>query len=1376
MVAATPTVEVTQEQETVAQEVLPEQEQGVEEQTAANTEVESEEEVAESQVPFNLANVPLTEEEPASAEPQTTEDQAAKETTPPTAQGPPQSEIEEPVEAPEALPIPEPPINTENSGALINSLDGLPATSFLAGMDTVSKEANNVQTQEQVALSESMPEIEQPTGLPTKGSKELAAYQPKKGDAPDLKAKEGGREETVAEEHESDLAPIPKQVTPKIKPPGSQDEEQEEGSWWSRMFSFVSANISSIKTEDEGVNTSAGPRPKVDTSGAADPAQNNQNRAEADTSVTQEQAQADLNTTEYRGEEEIYPEIEREMLSPNVELTALEDREPQSVDELLLTPEVKAAVDLEAQAQMDAEAKIEIEKNRTEYETYQEDTVKEKEATNTEIEEETAKAKADQERSQNDAKAEVNTERENWKKDNEGVKEDYNTKSDEERKKVDGDIDGKIAEADRDVETEYSGAEKDAEEKKRKANEDAAKEKKKAEEKEKDRGFWGSISDAIGDFFDAIREAINDIFDALREGVKFLIEQAKKAVNALIDLARDAIVGFIKAFGEALKGFVSVALAAFPELRDKALGAIDKAVEVAVDVVNTLAEGLKEIANALLDALGAVLDAILAAYQAIYNLVLDALEFLTKGLIQIIAFISNLVAGAWYAPGEFFGALATESLGGDPSEPLPNFEVPKGQEEDWAIAMGKVEEKVAARPTADVAEGAADQVKELLNKPEFSDDDVAIDPFPAVEMDQVLINQLADLKEGETYDLGGAGENAVTTEQFKNAAADEMGIDLESETDVNAAPVSETTEDVEAAAGEDAVPDPDWRNMKDQEKLDHHLAQMLTEVEQTAAEEPKPTQEKPEAGDAGADAASLITKTGRLDVGQRLAFMGEQMLTGIQVLWNNYKGWIIAGLVTALLAAGIIAFFTGGAGLVAVIQVIGQALIIIFGAIAVARAMGSLWDYVKAAWAGDPQKAGKDLATAVAIIVVEFFLDKILLGMGKVFKRILKATKAVMKTTKTGTKVLKGLNTVRKGATKVVSKGKSVLRKGVVRVKNSKLVVRMQGVAGKGIKRFNKFRDDILDRFGFKRIWVEKHGKYIELWGEFNSKILLMKDDGDVEPVELSDAQKKHFGKDKQIGQKLDDPNLADDVRVDGDHVVVSNSFEERFNRMSADDKAKSLDKLKSDDFSVRRQEALKGGRPDFDETAKIKTKDIDSNLQKPVDSKKIEDAVDTNLSNRSKKVKERDVHPKGTDEYNKLNKKVIDESEEIGTKALDTHAEDIGLGKPVHSGDGAYTVDKIYLKDGKVYVGEAKGGKSALGGKMTSEGFSQQGTRAYLKQTADDMIKSGLKKGDKELLKNGRAIKSAINKGDGIVYFMGRQKINPNGTLGAFEIHQFDI
>ncbi|WP_210150140.1 AHH domain-containing protein [Chryseobacterium scophthalmum] len=91
---------------------------------------------------------------------------------------------------------------------------------------------------------------------------------------------------------------------------------------------------------------------------------------------------------------------------------------------------------------------------------------------------------------------------------------------------------------------------------------------------------------------------------------------------------------------------------------------------------------------------------------------------------------------------------------------------------------------------------------------------------------------------------------------------------------------------------------------------------------------------------------------------------------------------------------------------------------------------------------------------------------------------------------------------------------------------------------------FNHLSFKILTKFGFKKIWLEKHGKFMELWGEFNSKVLLMREDADGNKTvqvdtdgkpmfrDLNSADYKKIGRGKQVGVET----------TDG--LIVSNSYE----------------------------------------------------------------------------------------------------------------------------------------------------------------------------------------------------------------------------------------
>lgn len=984
---------------------------------------------------------------------------------------------------------------TGNTQEYTQSLMSQKPSGFLQGMKQADQDVQSAFDSERSTLQDSLPEVEQPTGLPTisERAKEAAATQ----------------SEQAAQELQQNNGEVPVS-DPEGKKEGHQIEENVEQAPSSVLdtiknffnFSFFGDNdsgksqvqqgITQLPTSDN-VETDPGVAPEVDMTGQANPAQNQQNLETSDASVAEEQAANKAESQLYKGEDDIYPEMELEMLRPTVELTEVEAA-PSLEDELPpASQEVMDSFDTSMQSAMDEQIAPEKEKQEAEFEKMQADQEAERLATDVKIEEETTNVRAQQETAQQQAQADVAAHRESWQAENEAVRQEYANQSEAEKARIDQEIDTKVQETDAEIATEYENARTEADSEVASTEAEAERQRAEAEKQSNEKSWWDRAMDAVSDFFDALKEGLNKLFDGLRSLVKGIIEAAKKLANKLIDFARDAIVGMIKAFGEVLKRLANIALAAFPELRDKFNAMIDSAVELAKEAVNALAEGLKKAVSALLDVLGAVLDAILAAYQAYYNLLLDALKFITVGLMKVLQFLWNLVEGAWYAPGEFLGALAKEALGGDPSEPLPNFEVPEGQEDQWAAAMG-LPEGETEMVDEQVSEQIPDEMMSLFTKDELADSDVVLEPDPAIEMDPELLDQIYDqVPDGGRLDMGGAESDSVTTEEFQASAADASGFDLSA---FAGDPVEQGTDAVdqaeasteEMAGAEGGGSGPDWRNMSDNQKLDHYLAEMLKPNEEAASQEPSPTTEQP-TEDLDNTPEVLMTKTGRLSIGERLGFMGKQMLTGIQVLWNKYKVWIITALVTALLIAGAIAFVSGGTALAAAVDIIVKALIIIFGAIAVMKSLGYIWDYVKYAWAGDTKKAGESLASAIAVIIVEFFIDKILIGMGKVFKRIAKsakaAVKAQLKATKTGRRVLAGALKTRRFA-------QTTLRRGISRVKNSRLVVNMGGKVGRGIKKLEDLRAAILDRFKFKGTWFEKHGEWLELWAQFNAKVLMI--------------------------------------------------------------------------------------------------------------------------------------------------------------------------------------------------------------------------------------------------------------------------------------------
>ena len=306
--------------------------------------------------------------------------------------------------------------------------------------------------------------------------------------------------------------------------------------------------------------------------------------------------------------------------------------------------------------------------------------------------------------------------------------------------------------------------------------------------------------------------------------------------------------------------------------------------------------------------------------------------------------------------------------------------------------------------------------------------------------------------------------------------------------------------------------------------------------------------------------------------------------------------------------------------------------------------------------------------------------------------------------------------------------------------------------------------NEILTKFGFKKIWLEKHGRFIELWGEFNSRVLLMREDADGNKTvqvdadgnpmfrELDSADYEILGRDKQVGAQMHDG------------VVVSNSFEERFSKMGPEKQRETLEKLRSDDFDVRRAEGFKGSRPEITIPSTLKTKDLDGVTEIKPFSKEYDDKLDNLATDRKAEL----GNPSELRGY----------SEQIGEAAADAHANAHGL-QPRYTGSGAYTLDKVYEKDGVFYVFEAKGGGSTLGGKRIDAineatgdfHIAEQGSREYLEKTIQDMANSR----DLRKMEMAEDLQNALDRGK-VKYMVVQQKLTKTGDIGEFTIKEFDI
>ncbi|MEM0996006.1 MAG: hypothetical protein AAGN35_02955 [Bacteroidota bacterium] len=668
------------------------------------------------------------------------------------------------------------------------------------------------------------------------------------------------------------------------------------------------------------------------------------------------------------------------------------------------------------------------------------------------------------------AQGEVGGLRRQWQAENDAVMSKYQDQAGKKKLETEGAVGRKASAADSEVAGLYRKADQDIASEEKKADADIAREKEEGEKekkkKKKKRRFGSRLKKFFKGIGDKIKNAISKIADALRKVVDKIVSIAKAAAKKVIEAAASAIKVIIRAAGEALKAIASVALAAFPALRDKFNALIDRAVKLACEAVDKIAAVLEQVVNKLLDGLGALIKLAITVLEKYYQFIIEALEMIFELIMKLLMGLKNLVLSVGKMPGYFMGAAAKEAIGTDVTQPLDGIErTPAEQAKYEKMRQG---DRNAVNGVAQASQGIEPEAQTLAGKDVLRFGDVELAGGPEV-FEGLDLGDFGD-EDGEIMELGGA-EEPITTADLRQIgfAGAEGKMDSEA-----GGPEMEA----------EAAPNPDFASMSDDAKLDYYLKQMGGDSSkmETGAE----------GGEMAADLAggeggleSLQAKTGPLSVAQRLGFVVQQMARGIGVWFKENQMKVYGALIGALAGAGIITMLAGPAGLMAVIKLLLGVMTAYFGAEAVIRIEQHMFRWGKEAWNGNIESGAENLAIALAIFVMEFALEFIL---GVVMKMIDRA-KAIVKSALRAAK--KGMKTVSKAAKGI---GKGLGKVGNVIVKNGKYMVNgFKKGWSKGVSTVGELKDKVLKRFGFKRIWIETKGQWIELWGSFNTKVNLGK-------------------------------------------------------------------------------------------------------------------------------------------------------------------------------------------------------------------------------------------------------------------------------------------
>ena len=994
--------------------------------------------------------------------------------------------------APAAEPSAAPPVSTDattgeggppaDGAALLRSLQEVPPTGFAAATTDAGRTAAMLHRTQRAELVASLPAVEAPTGLPRRPKPEAAEAagpaaaptQTTPATAPPGPREQPPPDTTVA---------VPAAPLPATAVPAHVEEPTDEGgSWWDWLSGAVRRFLGRLPTTDPSVDTSAGGRPRVDTSGDADPTRNAAEQRTSAAQVAAQRAAADRATTADFGENGIHPDLPPATLRPASAAGAPPTEPGAAPPEAPGVPEVVGAgADRAGRGWLRGQVGERVAQEDADRVALERDSQAHRDETDRALADETARVRAEQEQERSDTATSVGREREQWRTENREAEERFGEQARERRGQIDKQIDDTVRTEEDRADRELTVAENAAVEKKRETERKAAE--KKREQENRPSGFWDSVRGAVSDFFDELKEAINGLFDALRKFVKETIERAKKAVHDLIEAARSLVVGFIRAFGEFLKGIVTVALAAFPGVAERARRFIDGRVAAAVDTVNRAAAALQGFAQKALDALGAALDAVLALYQRAFTLLLDGLRLVAIGIVYVLEHIGYLVQAARQMPDFLFGEATEELVGQDLTAPLP-FE------------RTATPTPAAAAITASVDGGSlAPEDATAMTRTSVPESAVGVDAVAPLELEPELLASLA-LRDGVPREFGDISDPsrtmaAVQGEQVDGVADDGTAPAADTDPGPEAAPpssgaVPDAEVDGEAAGGAGPAGRVETHDQETERRLDEEMA--------LDVKPPCPKEKSTEQADQSTYPEDR--KFGPLSVGQRGKYLLNQMIKGVKNWFSCNWKWLLAAAIAVLTVLIFLEIITGGA-ITAAIPPLLEILAIVLIGVAIFRVADRVGDYLSKGWAGEIAPAARSLARGVAIAAIELVFTLLF-----DFNAILKAAKQGIKAT------------VRAGARSLVTAGKQLfheggrITRGVVRsirrpgravalvgrvtLRRGRMI--FQGLR-RGFAKGARSLDDLARRLWntvrFRRFKLVRSGRRLQLWGLINPWVLL---------------------------------------------------------------------------------------------------------------------------------------------------------------------------------------------------------------------------------------------------------------------------------------------
>ncbi|WP_299466029.1 hypothetical protein, partial [uncultured Microscilla sp.] len=286
-----------------------------------------------------------------------------------------------------------------------------------------------------------------------------------------------------------------------------------------------------------------------------------------------------------------------------------------------------------------------------------------------------------------------------------------------------------------------------------------------------------------------------------------------------------------------------------------------------------------------------------------------------------------------------------------------------------------------------------------------------------------------------------------------------------------------------------------------------------------------------------------------------------QMKIGIEAWWNENKGWVIPTVIGVILGVTALIVVTGGAAIMPILSALMQGLTVIFGAMLVAQIAAPLKDYIVKAWKGDKKGASQSLAQAFAVGLTEIIFNLIFKGLGKLFKLIGKGAKAAMR----------GMKKLAQSTVRLTK------RLGTALLRNGKVV--FQGLkkgALKGSKSVGGMAQKLARRFRFKKITIKKTKQRIDVYGEFNPKVLVLT----IFFGKVTDHKFRDLGvrlrKEFALSSKGGRPKEIGALNKGGNKIIVTDDFAEEFAKLISKEQKEYIKRLRKANTQAEREGIIK--------------------------------------------------------------------------------------------------------------------------------------------------------------------------------------------------------